>query len=523
MDFLKKIFRQVKSTDKITESQTKFVNIHKPDFDSIRDFGQIQSIFEWVFNTDTEVATSCAQTIHRLLTKQTTFKNKTLYNSLRHIYLREEDLEKFDKFEVTLKLSLLNIASMNSSGYIREKALDGLLANSNQFTFPYIIFRLSDWVPRIKSKAEKAIKDIIRKEEPEFLIKNHGLIDWLLKIERSDLSYIHNDIIQFIFSDSNIERIVKSIDKYSDGDRFFIFRNLIQKGKLQSSVYETILSDKNHLIRLLAIRNIEFIDNPELTKRLLNDRSQKIRFYAINKISRSQIDKFKSEVYQLLFDMSSGIRAEARLILTKIEKYNFPQIYKEELIKKPDVGCIIGLAEVGNKNDIEIIKEFLKSKSVKLRAASLFAISLLDYDFAKKLAIELLNDSSNIVKKTCCTIIQKEISAGDIEELRIIYDSGQNETKRFILKIIGKYGGWSIAGDFLQGIMEPDSKVRETSFALLHRWYRYSTRLGITQQTDDKQYVMNIYNMGHFDEIKLPTDIDRIIKEIPFIFSENKK
>lgn len=523
MGLLNKIFGQTKSADTTTEPHSKFVNTYKPDFDSIHDFGQIPSIFEWVFNPDIEVATKCARTIHRLLTKQTTFKNKTLYNSLRHIYLKKEDLGKFDKFEETLKLSLLNITSMNSSGYVREEALNGLLANSNQSTFPFILFRLGDWVPVIKSKAEKAIKDVIQREEPDFLIKNHGLIDWLLKIERSDLRHIHREITQFIFSDKNIERIIKSLDKYSDGDRFFIFRNLIQKGKLQASVLEEILSDKNHLIRLLAIRNIEFINDSELTKRLLKDRSQKIRQYAVNKIPSSQINEFKAEIYELLFDSSSGIRSAARLILSKADKYDFLLIYKEELSTKPGVGCIVGLAEVGTKNEIDIIERFLKSKSVKLRTASLFAISILDYSQAKQLAFELLNDDSNMVKKTCCSIIQKEISTSDIEKLRTIYDLGQNETKRFTLKTISKYGGWSIAGDFLKGVLQPDDKVRETSYALLSGWYKYSIRLGTTQQTEDKLYVMNIYNAGHFNKIKLPPDIDRIVKEIPFVFSTDKK
>lgn len=523
MGFLNKIFGQTKTTDKANEPDSKFVNTYKPDFDSIHDFGQISSIFEWVYNPDIEVATNCARTIHRLLTKQTTFKNKTLYNSLRYIHLKKADIGKFDKFEEHLKLSLLNIASMNSSGYVREEALNGLLANSNQFTFPFILFRLGDWVPVIKSKAEKAIKEVIQREEPDFLIKNHRLIDWLLKIERSDLRHIHDDITQFIFSDKNIERIIKSLDKYSDGDRFFIFRNLIQKGKLQDSVLEEILSDKNHLIRLLAIKNIEFINNPDLTKRLLKDRSQKIRQYTLNKIPLSQINEFKAEINRLLFDSSSGIRAAARLNLDKLEKNDFLQIYKECIITKPVVGCIIGLAEFGTKNDIEIIERFLKSNSVKFRAASLFAISLLDYGQAKKLAFDLLNDDSNTVKKTCCTIIEKEISNADIEKLRKIYDSGQNETKRFTLKAISKYGGWSIAGDFLKGVLQPDDKVMETSYALLSGWYKYSIRLGTTQQTEDKQYVMNIYNAGHFNMIKLPSDIERIVQEIPFVFSADKE
>ncbi|NBW38997.1 MAG: HEAT repeat domain-containing protein [Cytophagia bacterium] len=523
MRFLNKIFGHTKTTDKPTEPYPKLVNAYKPDFDSIHDFGQISSIFEWVYNPDFEVAKNCAQTIHRLLTKQTIIKNNTFYNSLKSINIKKGDIRKFDRFDGQLKLSLLNVASMNSSGYVREEALNELLTNSNQFTFPFILLRLGDWVAVIKLKAERAIKEVIQREEPDFLIRNYRLIEWLLKVERSDLRHIHQYITEFIFSDSNIENIIRSFDKYSDGARFFILRNLIQKAKLQGSALQEILSDKNYLIRFLAAKNIEFINNPELTKRLLKDRSEKIRQYAVNKIEQGQINEFKAEIHQLLFDSSAGIRAAARLSLNKIEKNDFLRIYKEHIITKPNVGCIVGLAEVGTKNEIDIIERFLTSTSVKLRTGSLYAISILDYSQAKKIAFGLLNDDSNTVKKRCCTIIEKEMSIIDIEKLRAIYDSGQNETKRFVLKTISKYGGWSIAGDFLKGILESDEKVRATSCALFSVWYKYSIRLGTTQRMEDKQYVMNIYSTGHFNNIKLPSDIDRVVKEIPFVFGTDKK
>jgi hypothetical protein len=521
MGFLDKIFGKADSTHKTHDSI--FADKYQPDFDSLHDFGQIQSIFEWIFNPDIEIATKSAKAINRLLTRQTTFKNKALYHSLRHIYLKKTDLQKFDRFEKDFKLSLLSVASMNSSGYVREEALNGLLQNSNQFTFAFILFRLGDWVPVIKSKAMNAIKDVIRKEDPDFLISNHRLIDWLLKVERSDLRPIHSDIIQFIFSDSNIERMKQSIGRYSDGDRFFIFRNLIQKEKLKGLILEEILADKNHLIRLLAIRNIEFISNSDLTKKLLKDRSQKIRQYTINKIAHHQVNEFKTEIHRLLFDASSGIRAEARLLLERTSVYDFWSVYQEELQRKSDVGCILGLAEVGTKNDIQAIEKFLVSSSAKLRAASLFAISLLDYPYAKKLALQLLNDDSNAVKRTCCMIIPKEIFPTDLDVLRVIYDKGENDTKRFTLTIISRYGGWSIAGDFLKGILQTNEKVKETSYSLLTAWYKYSANLGTKQQANDKQFVMDIYNKGHINQVTLPPNIDRIVKEIPFIFSVDKK
>lgn len=69
-----------------------FSNDYRPDFELMTELGQISSSFEWIFNPDSKIAKDCAETIHRLLTSQTAFKNKTLYHSLRYIHLKKKTL-----------------------------------------------------------------------------------------------------------------------------------------------------------------------------------------------------------------------------------------------------------------------------------------------------------------------------------------------------------------------------------------------------------------------------------------------
>jgi len=498
----------------------KFSNQYRPDFKSMTELGQISSIFEWTFNPDSKIAEDCSKTIHRLMTSQTAFKNKSLYHSLKYIDLKKKDLARFSDFEIEIQNSLFCIASMNSDGYIREEALTFLINSPTQKTIPFILFRLADWVPTIRQKAESGVGKLIQQQKPEFLIRQYKIIDWLLKIERYNLQKIHHEITEFIFSEENIEQIIQNLESYEVGDRYFIFRNLIARNILDNQIFEKILTDKNYLIRLLAIRNIDLTERPEILKRLLNDRSQKIRHYAINKISKSQLKEFQTELNSLLFDNSAAIRATCRSLLSKFNDLNYAEIYREEITINPSPGSIIGLSEVGNKSDLDVLSEFLCSDSVKKRAAGLFAISNLDYNKAKEKAFELLKDSSNTVKKTCFNIIPKETSFDDLSKLRNTYDFGDNKTKRFVLKIISKYGGWDIAGDFLKGIKEEDKKIKQTAFVFLNSWYNYSIRLGTEQKETDKEYVMGIYKEFNFERFKAPYYIKKITSEIPFIFGQ---
>ena len=82
------------------------------------------------------------------------------------------------------------------------------------------------------------------------------------------------------------------------------------------------------------LSNVDFIGDSDLTKRLLKDRSQKIRQHAVNSIPPDRTNEFKAEIYQLVFDASAGIRAVARLALSRVDQFDFRQIYNEQLFKR---------------------------------------------------------------------------------------------------------------------------------------------------------------------------------------------
>lgn len=515
MGFFKKIFDKSKPR--------AFTNQYHPDFGSMTEMSQISGIFEWTFNPKKEIAVEAANTIHRLLNVQTVFKNKSLYHSLKFIHLKRIDLQKFHEFDTEIQNSLFCIASMNSNGYTREEALRFLLEAPTQKTIPFILFRLADWVLTIRQTAELGVRQLIQHQEPQVLIKHHKIIDWLLKVKRTDLKEIHQEITEFIFSEENINQIAHNLYNYAEGDRYYIYRNLIARDKLDEQILDKILKDPNYLIRLLAIRNTDLIERPEILKKLLKDRSQKIRNYAINKIPEPNLPKFQTELHNLLFDRSITIRATSRLLISKFSKPNYIEIYRLGTAKKPTSGCIIGLSEVGNKSDIETIREFLSSDSGKLRAASLYAISNLDYELAKKMAFDLLNDYSNAVKKVCVNLITKDKSHGDLSNLRSIYDHGTDGTKRFVLKTINNYGGWGVAGDFLKGINAENEKINQTAFGFMKSWYNYSIGLSTEQKKEEIEYVLGIYNNMNFNNLNIPYDIRKITDEIPFIFGKNKK
>ena len=83
---------------------------------------------------------------------------KDLYENLKYCEIDISDIDHFkyvfpeDKFHI-----LLTIASLNKSGYVREKAVK-LLGNANDDqAIPFLIYRLADWVERVRKAASLAL------------------------------------------------------------------------------------------------------------------------------------------------------------------------------------------------------------------------------------------------------------------------------------------------------------------------------------------------------------------------------
>jgi len=488
-----------------------------PDYSSATELTQIPGLFAGLSNSDLSISVGCASAIHRIVCDKSDAVNRLLYLSLRYIPLDASKLKAFSKFTQPVQSSLHCVASLNHNGYVREAALRNLIASPCEQCFPFVALRLADWVPIIRKTAEEGIHRFYD-VEAGYLIKYHRIIDWLLTVERTDLRRIHTDLTNTIFTDSNKARILESVTAFNEQERLFVFRNLTVLGALKDDALQIALADKSYLIRLIAARGIGQLTDSRTISHLLKDRSQRIRSYAIEHIEQARLLEHKAEVHRLLFDSSAWIRSKARIMCANLWNYDIVEEYRLQINVIPNVGSIIGLSEVGNQSDTSKFFPILNSISAKMRAAALVAISNLDYVLAKEKAFQFLEDNSNFVKRTCCNIILKSKTADDLPRLRSIYSSGGSDTKRFVLRIISAFGGWSIAGDFIKALTENDEMLRNSAATYLDAWYRYSVRLG-TQKTDsDKDYVLSVYQELDKEGLSIPYSTKGILDELPFIF-----
>jgi len=508
MSIFENIFGKKKESGQISQSKPRF---YAPDFDKYDEFGQIVSIFDYVLNPDFAIADKAAKTIHKLFITVSVFKNKQLYDTFRYLRINKSDIQRFDRFDLELKVTLLCIASMNGNGYSREVALDKLAEIKTKKTIPFILFRLADWVLPIRTKAETIFKSFITDENTLYFIQNHKLISWLLQVERTDLTGLFNEISDLLTS-KQLEN--EELNMLSEGERFFYFISFARQEKLDNKMVSQMLSDKYYLIRIIVIKNLDKLkDKKVVLLKLLSDKSQKVRQGAISLLYNQNIEEFEEILRELIFDTSSTVRYDSRRLLDKIGKQDYSKYYKDNLKKQKHlVGSILGLSEITDKSEIDTIKAFLDSERARVKSAALYGIYNLDKDFATDIAYQIIQDFNPVsTKKVAEMILSKQ--GIDYNKLRQIYDKTDMIGKKVILRLFNQFSGWSVAGDFLKALTESDDSLILMAKSFLRNWNLYTIGLATNQKPEEKEYVMTWYNKTKEMGLKVPGDI-------PFIFGE---
>src|ERR1035437_8216984 len=101
--------------NKIFEFKINMDKSKLPDFDKLHDFGQIISIFDYLFNPNVQISTSAAETIHRIFTQENIFQKKDLYRTFKYLKINESDIDKFEHFPIEIRTTILCITSLNSN------------------------------------------------------------------------------------------------------------------------------------------------------------------------------------------------------------------------------------------------------------------------------------------------------------------------------------------------------------------------------------------------------------------------
>lgn len=451
----------------------------------------IHSLIPFLKDKNKEIQNATCNTIIGLFAKIGT--KKGYYDTLKHCDISTSDIDLYENtFTQEQFIQLLSIASLNSSGYVREKAVKKLSASNTEKAIQFIIYRLADWVQPVRQSALNGIENF---KKPQFInafVDNLSIFEWLQKVERTDLSSVYNGIINFILIE-NKEYVFKNFSLFSDKTRLLLARHISSSSNIIPGEVTLLLNDKHFLIRNFALHHFDKLSQVEINN-LLKDKSSRVRIQVLYKL-KSKSD-FTQLIQSFLTDKSASIREFARFSL-KNEITDFATIYNDNLKQNKEVfASLCGLAETNGKQFSESVEPFLQDKKIKIRKSAFLALTKLNEQKAYDFAITNLDSEFIGIRNVAIEFLQKKLNVEVLERARQIYNNGNFDLKKAMLKMFNNIGGWTTIADIIIGTIDENENIRNLSFGYLQMWKAKAVRLFTQPKADELDRAKKVFTFA---------------------------
>lgn len=489
-------------------------------FDTIQNVGTpntIHSLIEFLKSENVLIQTKAAETILVLFRKLKSLNDYA--DTLKHLPIEKSDLDLYRvDFDEKTYVQLLGIASLNSSGYVREKAVKELTRQRNADGLKFILLRLGDWVAAVRKTATEAISYFLESAYIDDLLKQLLTIDWLLKVERVDLSKVYNQIIQFILSQEFSEELYNKIKQLDDKTRLRFYKAFLSNKHPNREQLNRIIRDKNFLVRLELIKHFSSFNTTvqkEMIAGFLQDQSARVRLDALY-ASKNFNSEFDNQIIVLPSDEVASVRELSRHLL-KDKKIDFATLYRQRIAAKQFLlGSLLGLSEAGNSEDLLIFEQHISSEKSKLIVACLTAINKFNSDKAKNYSLKLLVHPVKKVRNKAIEILSKSSDTATLEKVRNIYSRGDCEIKKTILKLFNKIGGWTIIADLLLALADENVNIQNLGWQLLDKWKLKATRLFTTPPETEIKRANKIYSGLDTSNLKMTHNRTNLFQDLKF-------
>lgn len=449
----------------------------------------IYSLTEFLKDDNKEIRESTCKTINHLFKKIDS--KKGYYDTLKHCSISKSDIDFYEaNFPKEEYVELLAISSLNGSGYIREKAVKKLSQVDSPRVIQFLIYRLADWVLPVRQAALKGIDNYKTTNYIDSLIENLPIFEWLQKVERTDLSGIYQDIVEFIAS-TNRAYVIGNFKKYPDKLRILLARHISSSLSDNPQELKLFLADKHFLIRNLSIQHFDKLGQSEI-EQLLNDKSANVRLQTLYCLKAQ--NGFETTAKKFLADNSATIRHFARFTL-KQSIIDFSKFYNDNLQEnKQVIGSLSGLAETDGKKYSDMVKSYLDNKKVRVKKTAFLALCKLDEESAYDFAFANLDSQylglRNVIIDFLSHIPRQEV----LTKAKSIYETGNYDLKKSMLKLFNKVGGWTAIPDLMIGTIDENENIRQLAFGYLQIWRVRAVRLFSTPKQAEIERAKQIFN-----------------------------
>lgn len=297
--------------------------------------------------------------------------------------------------------------SLHPSGYTREEAVNLLAGVYDGTELPFLLLRLNDWVPQVRTAALAAVRRRIRAEYAEQFARCFALVDRLRRAERADHAPLLAAIAHLVATPRGQAAMLRVLATGPRRTARAAAAFLIEHPPADPApLIENGLASADPLIRIRILQLVT--GDVSALQRLAQDPSPLVRREALRALVHAAPDASREVLERALLD-ASGIVREVALTALAIDARAF---YRSAIARgatpRKLAAAIAGLGRTGVAEDAGIAAPFLTHPGASVRRAAVKCVMRLAAErFAERIA-ELLHDSSPAVSAAARTALRPD-------------------------------------------------------------------------------------------------------------------
>lgn len=387
----------------------------------------------------------------------------------------------------------LGVASCHPNGHTREAALR-CLARRGPSAFAWLLVRLNDWVPEVRSVAEEAALAALAQGGPGLAITHLGLLLRLQERSRSrDLGVMRR--VDHVLRETACRSAL--IGALSIGDKtvsVFAARVLLESTESElPDLLPCLASAHLPRVRLLAARACHRLEGDGFLRAfelLARDPFPSVRTELLQALVEKVGDHAVTALRSALLDPSSWVRCTARYHLRRLvpQSVDFRDFYRDHLTDQTAArlaAAALGLGETGVAEDTHLLEPLVAHRAVLVRRAVIRSLALLAPDRYVQLFLKLLLDRSPGVSREATVALCSSSGSPGRTELWHCYESaGHQHGRRNAIRVMAKLPKWDRLELLGQALADANLEERELLAAMLAQWARSYNRSFVQVSAD---------------------------------------
>lgn len=394
--------------------------------------------------------------------------------------------------------ALSKLASLHRSGFVREAALNFLCDIHDTSELPFMLLRLSDWVPRIRTIAREAVLARLRDDYVQIWVGHLAMLAALQQRQRGRDDFVRTNIVALLTAPSARKYMHQAMQQHSRTARRMAFDMLMSAGSssLADDPQQTLtlaLANTDPVIRTRAAQIVaSTFAEPALRDQLAvlaQDSCTGVRKAAQHAWVTRFPDHSRPHLLESLFDRSAGNRAHARFHLGAADPhFDATPLYAHALSSArlhTRIVAIAGLTETGQTAHAQLLLPLLADHSPRIRSAAVRGIAALDGPHHLPALSLRLSDAAPRVSMQAFLAMHKYLSGPESSDagsqnaataLTLFASAAPQHVRLNALRLLATQSKWTRITHLLHAAVDSDARIASWAVAAVVKWDTYFNR-----------------------------------------------